>query len=182
MARSDLVLAVPVALADPGPRAGGARAGYGGRRRGGDDLAIRVGLALLAVAIAAATWALVEEPFRRGRLVLRGRGRGFALAGATALVLVLGSTAVGVVGDREVAAAAALDAGAASTDDEVSPTAPDDPAASRSTASWPSTEPERRAPAVDAGSDGSPRAVPDRLHATVDRAASESPDRRRSAS
>ena len=33
MARSDLVLAVPVALADPGPRAGGARAGYGGRRR-----------------------------------------------------------------------------------------------------------------------------------------------------
>jgi peptidoglycan/LPS O-acetylase OafA/YrhL len=94
----------------------------------GDDLAIRVALVVIAIVLAAATWALVEEPFRRGRLVPLGRGRGFALAGATALVLVLGSTAVGVVGDREVAAAA-LDAGAASTDDEVSPTAPDDPAA-----------------------------------------------------
>jgi peptidoglycan/LPS O-acetylase OafA/YrhL len=93
----------------------------------GDDLAIRVGLALVAVALAATTWALVEEPFRRGRFVPRGRGHGFAVAGATALVLALGSTAIGVVGDREVAAAA-RDAGSASADDEVSPTAPDDPA------------------------------------------------------
>ena len=95
----------------------------------GDDLAIRVGLALLAVAIAAVTWRLVEEPFRRGRLVLGGRVRGVAVAGATALILVLGSTALGVVGDREVAAAAALDVDALSTD-EFSPTAVlDDPVA-----------------------------------------------------
>jgi peptidoglycan/LPS O-acetylase OafA/YrhL len=88
--------------------------GLGMAAEGGtdDDLAIRVALALLAVAIAAVTWRLVEEPFRRGRLVLGGRVRGVAVAGATALILVLGSTALGVVGDREVAAAAALDADA----------------------------------------------------------------------
>ena len=89
---------------------------------GADDLAIRVGLALLAVAIAAVTWRLVEEPFRRGRLTVWGHGRGVALAGASALILVLGSTAIGVVGDREVAAAAALDPDATSTADEFSAT------------------------------------------------------------
>ena len=84
-------------------------------------------LALVAVALAAATWAMVEEPFRRGRLVPHGRGRGFAMAGAAVLILVLGSTVVGVVGDRDVAAAAAGDADAASADDAASPTGPDDP-------------------------------------------------------
>ena len=94
----------------------------------GGDLAVRVGLVGIAVALAAATWALVEEPFRRGRLVPRGRARGLALAGAAALSLLLGSTAIGVVGDREVAAAAALDVDAPSTDDEISPAADvDDP-------------------------------------------------------
>ena len=117
MARSDLVLAVLVALADPGPRPVALGLGMAADEGGGDDLAVRVGLALLAVAIAAVTWRLVEEPFRRGRLTLWGRARGVALAGATALILVLGSTAIGVVGDREVAAAAALEADAASTDD-----------------------------------------------------------------
>jgi peptidoglycan/LPS O-acetylase OafA/YrhL len=106
----------------------------------GDDLAVSFGLALVAVVLAAATWALVEEPFRRGRLVPRGRGRGLALAGAAALALVLGSTVVGVVGDREVAAAA-LAAGAVSTDDEVSPTTPDDPIAPRSPATPPTPGP-----------------------------------------
>ncbi len=108
-----------------------------------------VALSLIAVALAAATWALVEEPFRRGRLVPRGRGRGFALAGAAALVLVLGSTAVGVVGDREVAAAA-LDAGAPSTDDEDSPTAANDPGAAQSSANAPAKEPgdEPRGPST----------------------------------
>jgi peptidoglycan/LPS O-acetylase OafA/YrhL len=101
----------------------------------GGDLAVRVGLVGIAVALAAATWALVEEPFRRGRLVPRGRGRGLALAGAAALILLLGSTAIGVVGDREVAAAAALDVDAASTDDEVSQAAAvDDPVAAPSRA------------------------------------------------
>ncbi|HET7495206.1 MAG TPA: acyltransferase family protein [Candidatus Limnocylindrales bacterium] len=107
---------------------------------GGDGLAIRVGLALLAVAIAAVTWRLVEEPLRRGRVTRWGRARGVALAGATALTLVVGSTAIGVVGDREVAAAAALDADAASTD-ESSPTAVlDDPVAVSS--SMPQAEPQ----------------------------------------
>ncbi len=100
-----------------------------------EDLAMRVGLVGIAIVLAAATWALVEQPFRRGRLVPRGRGRGVALTGATALVLVLGSTAIGVVGDREVAAATALDADAASTDNEVSPAALGDPAVPPSSAS-----------------------------------------------
>ncbi len=108
----------------------------------GDDLAVRVGLGVIAIVLAAATWALVEEPFRRGRLVPRSRRRGLALAGATALILVIGSTAIGVASDQELAAAAALDADAAPTDDEVSPTAPDDPAAPPSSASESPTGPE----------------------------------------
>jgi peptidoglycan/LPS O-acetylase OafA/YrhL len=112
----------------------------------GDDLAIRVGLAVIAIVLAAATWALVEQPLRRGRLVPRGRGHGVALTGATALILVLGSTAIGVVGDREVAAATALDADAASTDYEVSPTALGDPAAPPSSASVSSTGREDEPP------------------------------------
>jgi peptidoglycan/LPS O-acetylase OafA/YrhL len=111
----------------------------------GADLAVSVGLALVAVVLAAATWALMEEPFRRRRLVPRGRGRGVALAGATALILVLGSTAVGAVGDREVAAAA-LDAGAASTDDDGWPTASDNPVAPGSSSSASSTEPQLEPP------------------------------------
>jgi peptidoglycan/LPS O-acetylase OafA/YrhL len=105
----------------------------------GDDLAIRVGLVAIAIVLAAATWALVEQPFRRGRLVLRGRGRGVALTGATALILILGSTAIGVVGDRDVAAATALDADPASTGAEVLPASLGDPAAPPSSASVSST-------------------------------------------
>ena len=55
-----------------------------------------------------------------------------ALAGAAALALVLGSTAVGVVGDRGVAAAELAD-GAAPTDNEGSPSADDEPDAPTST-------------------------------------------------
>ena len=69
------------------------------------DLGVRIGLAGIAIVIAALTWALVEEPFRRGRLVPHGRWRGLALAGSAALALVLGSTAIGVVGDAGVEAA-----------------------------------------------------------------------------
>ena len=132
---------------------------------GGDDLAIRVGLAFLAVAIAAVTWRLVEEPFRRGRLTLWARARGVALAGGTALILVLGSTAIGVVGDREVAAAAALDADAASTD-EFSPTAVlDDPVAVPSSAPQaepqsPSTPGRRAVPAPSPTTSIQPSAAP----------------------
>jgi hypothetical protein len=120
-----------------GPAALGMAVAEGGPP--GEDLAVRVGLVGIALTLAAASWALVEEPFRRGRLVPHGRVRGVALAGATALILVMGSTAIGVVGDREVAAAALLDADAASTDDEVSSTAPDDPGAPPSSESTPST-------------------------------------------
>ncbi len=112
----------------------------------GDDLAIRVGLVVIAIVLAAATWALVEQPFRRGRLVPRSRGRGVALTGATALILVLASTAIGVVGDREVAAATAFDAEAVSTDDEVSPAALGDPAPSPSSGSVSSTGLESELP------------------------------------
>ena len=81
--------------------------GVAANEEAGDDLVLRLGLVVIAVALAAATWAFVEEPFRRGRLVPRGRRRGVALAGATALILVIGSTAIGGVGDRELAALAA---------------------------------------------------------------------------
>lgn len=89
----------------------------------GDDLAVRVGLVGIAVVLAAATWAFVEEPFRRGRLVPRGRGRGLALAGAAALSLVLGSTAIGAVGDRELAT---VDAAAPPSSASVSVAGPED--------------------------------------------------------
>jgi peptidoglycan/LPS O-acetylase OafA/YrhL len=79
------------------------------RTPSGDDLVQRLGLAGIAVVLATVSWALVEEPFRRGRLVPRGRGRGLALAGAAALALVLGSTAIGVIGDGQVSAAASID-------------------------------------------------------------------------
>ena len=182
MARSDLVLAVPVALADPGPRAGGAWPGLAADEGTGDDLAIRVALVALRHRarrshLGAGRAAVPSRSPRASR-----RGRGVALAGATALVLVLGSTAIGVVGDREVAAAAPsmrrrLDRRRGLSDGS---------RRSRGAA----VERERvvdgaggRAPnAVDAGSDSGPRAVPDRLDATVGRAASEAPDRRRSAS
>jgi peptidoglycan/LPS O-acetylase OafA/YrhL len=117
----------PILILGPVALGMGATADEGG----GDDLAARVALAVIAVALATATWALVEEPFRRGRVMSRGRGRGVALAAAAGLSLVLGSTALGVVGDRELAA---IDTVADSTDGETFGTAPDDPAAPASSA------------------------------------------------
>jgi peptidoglycan/LPS O-acetylase OafA/YrhL len=110
----------------------------------GDDVAVRVALVVIAVVLAAATWAVVEEPFRRGHVVPRGRGRGVALAGAAALSLVLGSTALGVVGDRELAA---IDAVTDSTDGEATWTSPDDPAVPVSSVGVPSTGPADERPA-----------------------------------
>ena len=74
------------------------------------DLALRLGLVLVAVVLAASTWRLVEEPFRRGRLPfgrlsLGGRVRGVAMAGAAVLVIGVGSTTMGAVAQRDLQAA-----------------------------------------------------------------------------
>jgi peptidoglycan/LPS O-acetylase OafA/YrhL len=75
----------------------------------GPDLPVRLGLVALAVAAATLTWWFVEQPFRRARMApVRGR-RGFALAGAMALTVVMGSTTMGVAAAREVDAAYDLD-------------------------------------------------------------------------
>ena len=73
------------------------------------DLALRLGLVLVAVVLAAFTWRLVEEPFRRGRLPfgrlsLGGRVRGVAMAGAAVLVIGVGSTTMGAVAQRDLQA------------------------------------------------------------------------------
>jgi peptidoglycan/LPS O-acetylase OafA/YrhL len=75
------------------------------------DLGLRLGLVLVAVVLAALTWRLVEEPFRRGRLPfgrvsLGGRVRGVAMAGAAVLVIGVGSTTMGAVAQRDIEAAA----------------------------------------------------------------------------
>jgi peptidoglycan/LPS O-acetylase OafA/YrhL len=85
------------------------------------DVVIRLGLILFAVLLAAITWRAVEEPFRRGRLLRGYRVRGFAMAGAAALILALASTTTNVFGERDTAAAA-MDNGA--TDSDVAPGAP----------------------------------------------------------
>ncbi len=69
------------------------------------ELAVRLGLVVVAVVLAAITWRSVEEPFRRGRLAHTGRRRGFALAGAAALVILVGSTTMSAVAGRDVAGA-----------------------------------------------------------------------------
>ena len=75
----------------------------------GADLPVRLGLVALAVAAATLTWWFVEQPFRRARMApVRGR-RGFALAGAMVLTVVVGSTTMGVAAAREVDAAYDLD-------------------------------------------------------------------------
>ncbi len=74
------------------------------------DLSLRLSLVLLAMVLAAVTWRLVEEPFRRGRLSLGrrshgGRVRGFAMVGAAVLVIGVGSTTMGAVAQRDIEAA-----------------------------------------------------------------------------
>jgi peptidoglycan/LPS O-acetylase OafA/YrhL len=78
------------------------------------DPLLRLGLVLLAVVLAALTWRLVEEPFRRGRLSLGrvslgGRVRGFAVAGAAVLVIGVGSTTMGAVAQRDLDGVAAFE-------------------------------------------------------------------------
>ena len=71
----------------------------------GTDLATRIGLIGVAVLFAALSWRLVEEPFRRGSVGGRARVRGFALAGAAAVILVASSTTMTALGVRDVVAA-----------------------------------------------------------------------------
>ena len=96
---------------------------------GGADLPVRLGLVMLAVAAAALTWFFVEQPFRRARLApVRGR-RGFALAGAMALTVVVGSTTMSFAAAREVDAVSDLDPVALLDGDaEVLPSNPTDDA------------------------------------------------------
>ncbi len=78
------------------------------------DLLVRLGLVLVAVVLAALSWRLVEEPFRRGRLSfgrrsLGGRVRGFAIAGAAVLVIGVGSTTMGAVAEGDLGSVPAFD-------------------------------------------------------------------------
>ena len=75
---------------------------------------------MLAVVLAAITWRVVEELFRRGRLPRGYRLRGFAMAGAAALILAFGSTTMNAFGERDIAAAAMDDVAA---DGEIAPVA-----------------------------------------------------------
>ena len=71
----------------------------------GADLFVRLGLVGLALILAVITWRFVEEPFRRAHPSRASRSRGFALAGATVLSVVVGSAALGVIAARETDAA-----------------------------------------------------------------------------
>jgi peptidoglycan/LPS O-acetylase OafA/YrhL len=76
------------------------------------DPLLRLGLVLLAVVLAALTWRLVEEPFRRGRLSLGrlslgSRVRGYAMAGV--LVIGVGSTTMGAVAEGDLGSVPAFD-------------------------------------------------------------------------
>ena len=78
------------------------------------DLLVRLGLVLVAVVLAALSWRLVEEPFRRGRLSLGrvslGRSvRGFAVAAV--LVIGVGSTTMGAVTEGDLGSVPAFDGG-----------------------------------------------------------------------
>jgi hypothetical protein len=80
-----------------------------------DDVPLRIGLVLVAIAVSAVSWRLVEEPLRRARGSRVGPLRGFGLAGAAVLSLVIASTTLGVVASQSVALASE-DAGASEDD------------------------------------------------------------------
>jgi peptidoglycan/LPS O-acetylase OafA/YrhL len=72
-----------------------------------DDVPVRIGLVLLAVAVSWLSWRLVEEPVRRARGWRVGPLRGFGLAGAAVLSLVIASGTLSVVAAQNVAMASA---------------------------------------------------------------------------
>ena len=70
-----------------------------------DQLELRLGLVGVAVVVAAVSWRLIEEPFRVGRLSRGGHRRSLATAAAALMVITIGSTTMGMLVQREVAAA-----------------------------------------------------------------------------
>ena len=75
----------------------------------GADLPVRLGLVVVALVLSVVTWRVVEQPFRRGRLAHPGRRRGFALAATAVLIVIVGSTTIGAVAQRDIVAAAQID-------------------------------------------------------------------------
>jgi hypothetical protein len=70
--------------------------------------ALRWSFVVLAVAIAAASWRLVEEPFRRARPGLRTPGRSLAFAASTICVVLMLAQLVGAMGASSIAASEAV--------------------------------------------------------------------------
>ena len=139
----------------------------------GPDLALRLGLVVVALILSVVTWRVVEEPFRRGRLAHPGRRRGFALAATAVLIVVVGSTTIGAVAQRDVVAAAEMDV---DVDPEPTSTPTDTP---------PASSPRPVGQPIDAAlgrSLGRRCAAPGPIHGTDPiadaRPAPESPDRR----
>ena len=129
------------------------------------DLPVRLGLVVVALVLSVVTWRIVEEPFRRGQLAHPGHRRGFALAATAVLIVVVGSTTIGAVAQRDVVAAAEMDIDV----DPEPTTAPTDPPpassprAVRSRSTPPSGEPTVVAlppPAPSAAPTPAPTPVP----------------------
>jgi peptidoglycan/LPS O-acetylase OafA/YrhL len=70
-----------------------------------DPLALRWALVGLAIIAAAVSWRLIEEPFRVGRLSRGGHRLSLAMAASVVLSIAVGSTAMGLAAQRDVAAA-----------------------------------------------------------------------------
>jgi peptidoglycan/LPS O-acetylase OafA/YrhL len=87
----------------------------------GADIPAKIGLVLLAIVVAWGSWALVEEPVRRARGWRVGPLRGFGLAGAAVLSLVIASATLGIVAGQTVATAS-VDGGAYVDDPTFYPT------------------------------------------------------------
>jgi peptidoglycan/LPS O-acetylase OafA/YrhL len=111
-------------------------------------LAVRVGLAILAIPIAAASQRWIEDPIRHGRFIGVVPRRNLAVAGALTAVLVLSSAAIGRTVEDGLAAAAS-DRGIAgdSIDDYLGPVRPT-PSAS-GPPETPGTSPAPASPAPD---------------------------------
>jgi peptidoglycan/LPS O-acetylase OafA/YrhL len=93
-----------------------------------DVVPVRIGLVLLAVVVASLSWRLVEEPVRRARGWHVGPLRGFGLAGAAVLSLLIASATMGVAAAQNVANASE-DIGAADLAPSLLPGAADEDAA-----------------------------------------------------
>jgi peptidoglycan/LPS O-acetylase OafA/YrhL len=111
----------------------------------GSDIPVRIGLVLLAIVVSWGSWRLVEEPVRRARGWRVGPLRGFGLAGAAVLSLVIASATLGVVAGQTVATAS-VDGGAYVDDPTfyvpIETDVPDtEPSSVASPVATPSTEP-----------------------------------------